>query len=384
MASLLLAVIYAAFISLGLPDSLLGSAWPVLRAELGAPLSYAGMVSMIIAGGTIVSSLLSDRLTRRFGAGLVTAVSVALTAAALAGFSLAPSFAVLCLWAVPYGLGAGAVDAALNNYVALHFAARHMSWLHCFWGIGASVSPYIMGFCLSGAAGWRGGYRAVSLLQLGLTIVLFAALPLWRGKGGAPEEDAPARAVGLAEALKIRGVPYVLLAFLSYCALESTTGLWASSYLVGWRGVDAETAARFGALFYLGITGGRFLNGFLAERAGDRRLIRGGALVMLLGILLVGLPLPPAAALAGLVVIGLGCAPVYPSIIHATPDNFGRENSQAIVGIQMASAYTGTTFLPPLFGLLAERTGVGLYPAFLAVFALLLLAMTERLNRAVG
>ncbi|MDD3409519.1 MAG: MFS transporter [Eubacteriales bacterium] len=381
MFSLLLAIIYVAFISLGLPDSLLGSAWPAMRVQFGAPVSFAGVISMIIAGGTIVSSLMSDRMTRKLGAGLVTAVSVGMTAVALLGFSLSGSLWMLCLWAIPYGLGAGAVDAALNNYVALHYAARHMSWLHCFWGVGASISPYIMSACLSGGAGWQSGYRTVFYIQIVLTAALFLSLSLWKNRKSG-EEQEEAAAIGLKGALGIPGVPYMLVAFLCYCAMEATTGLWASTYLVEARHVSAETAARFASLFYLGITFGRFVNGFVADRMGDKRLIRLGTVVILLGTVLIMLPVQTEKlALAGLMMIGLGCAPIYPSIIHATPNNFGKENSQAIVGIQMASAYTGSTFLPPLFGVLASQVSVGLYPFFLALFAALLLLMTEKLNR---
>lgn len=384
MYSLLLAVIYVAFISLGLPDSLLGSAWPVMSRQLGAPLSYAGVVTMVIAGGTIVSSLMSDRLTRKLGAGLVTAVSVLLTAAALFGFSISGSMLAICLWAVPYGLGAGAVDAALNNYVALHYASRHMSWLHCFWGVGAAVSPFIMSACLAGGWGWSGGYRSVAGIQIVLAAILFLSLPLWKKRSASAENgEAPPAALSLPQALKIKGVPFVLLAFFGYCALETTAGLWASSYLVRYRGIGAETAARFASLFYLGITFGRFLCGFIAEKAGDRRLVRFGILTILAGTVLVGFPAradPPA--LLGLVVIGFGCAPVYPSLIHATPSNFGKENSQSIIGIQMASAYIGSTFMPPLFGLIAQRIGMGAYPFYLMVFAVLMLLMSERLAGA--
>ena len=245
MASLLLAIIYISFISLGLPDSLLGSAWPVMQVEFGTSLSTAGIISLIITAGTIVSSLLSDRLMRKLGAGIVNAASCALTALALLGFSVSNSVALLCLFAIPYGLGAGAIDAALNNYVALHFAARHMSWLHCFWGLGASISPYIMTYCLASQHGWQMGYRSVSIIQLALTACLFLSLPLWRkvaSKGDA-EEESTAEPLGLIGSLKIRGVPHVLIAFFAYCALEATAGLWASSYFVEFRGVDPETAA---------------------------------------------------------------------------------------------------------------------------------------------
>ena len=382
MVSLLLAIIYVAFISLGLPDSLLGSAWPVMVGEFQALLSYAGIVSMIIAGGTIVSSLLSDKLTRRFGAGLVTAVSVMMTALALFGFSQADRFWMLCFLAVPYGLGAGAVDAALNNYVALHYASRHMSWLHCFWGVGATLGPYIMGWAIGAGHGWQTGYGTVSGIQIVLTAALFLSLPLWKKRTGEAEGETEEAPLGLLGALKIRGVKAILLAFFGYCGFESTAGLWASSYLVEFRGVDVETAATFASMFFLGITIGRFLCGFVADKFGDKTMIRFGASVMILGVALVVLPLPTATlALIGLVVAGLGAAPVYPSIIHSTPTNFGKENSHAIIGIQMASAYCGSTLCPPIFGLIAQHIHIAWYPVYMALLAVLLLTMTELVNK---
>lgn len=381
--SLLLAIIYIAFISLGLPDSLLGSAWPLMVGELEVPLSYAGIITMTISAGTIVSSLLSDKLTRRLGAGLVTAISVSVTAGALLGFSLTNSFWLLCVLAVPYGLGAGAVDAALNNYVALHYASRHMSWLHCFWGVGATVGPYIMGWAISADHGWRSGYGIVSAIQIVLAVCLFLTLPLWRkaNSGSADEENYEAP-IGLGGALKIKGVKAILIAFFGYCAFESTAGLWASSYLVEYRRVDAETAAFFASLFYLGITAGRFLSGFVADRFGDKNMIRIGVGLMCCGVVLVALPVKVVGtALAGLVVLGVGAAPVYPSVIHSTPTHFGKENSHAIVGIQMASAYCGSTFMPPLFGLIAQHINIVFYPYFMAIFVLLLAVMTERVNK---
>ncbi len=384
MVSLLLAIIYVSFISLGLPDSLLGAAWPIMREELGVSLSYAGIISMVISLGTIASSLMSDRLTRRLGAGLVTAVSVGTTAVALLGFSFSNSFFALCLWAIPYGLGAGAVDAALNNYVALHYSSRHMSWLHAFWGVGVSVSPYIMSLCLTKNFGWHMGYRSVSIIQIVLTAVLFFSLPLWKKKADSREESEAAE-VTLGKALRVKGVPQVLVAFLAFCAFESTAGLWASSYMVEFRGVDPLVASRFAALFYLGITFGRFLSGFVADRIGDKNMIRIGACVMLAGAFMIMLPLEAdVLALAGLLVIGFGSAPVYPCIIHSTPTNFGRENSQALVGIQMASAYCGSTFMPPLFGFLAEKISVAVYPFYLAAFICAMLIMTEIMNKKVA
>ena len=382
MYSILIMIIYLAFISLGLPDSLLGSAWPSMYGQLGVPISYAGITTMIIASGTVVSSLLSDRLTRRLGAGLVTLISVLMTAVALFGFSISASFIMLCVWAVPYGLGAGAVDAALNNYVALHYASRHMSWLHSFWGVGAAISPYIMGYSLTRGLGWNNGYRLVFIIQIVLTAILFLSLPLWKKKGDKDTASTNhSRALRLSEIIKIPGVKLVLITFFSYCALEATAGLWASSYLVEFRGVDIEMAARFASLFYLGITFGRFISGFISDKLGDRTLIRYGLIIILFGIILVGIPISSNfMSLTGLVIIGLGCAPIYPSVIHATPSNFGESNSQAIIGVQMASAYVGTTLMPPIFGFIADHINIGLYPLYLIIFLILMIIMSERLN----
>ena len=389
MYALLLAIIYVAFISLGLPDSLVGAGWPVMHADLGVPLSFAGILTMVIAIGTIVSSLLSDRLTRRFGAAMVTTVSVAMTATALLGFSMSTSFWALCLWAVPYGLGAGAVDAALNNYVALHYSSRHMNWLHSFWGVGASISPFIMSFALTRNGDWSAGYRTVGIIHVALTVVLILTLPVWRKvhpeKVPEHEDAAPAaKPLGLIGTLRLPGAAQILIAFFAYCALESTTMLWAATYLVEDRGVAPATAAAFASLYLLGVTGGRFLGGFVADRVGDRRLIRFGGLLVALGIAMIALPLTtPVVALAGLVVAGFGSAPVYPAIIHSTPTNFGRENSQSVIGIQMASAYLGVTLMPPLFGALSGWVGLGILPLYLGVLVVLMLAMSELVNRIV-
>ena len=382
MLSLLLGIIYLSFISLGLPDSLLGAAWPVIHAEIGAPLSASGFVFMIIAVGTIVSSLLSDRLTRRLGAGKVTAISVAMTCAALFGFSFSRSYAMLCLWAIPYGLGAGGVDAALNNYVALHYASRHMSWLHCMWGVGATVGPAIMGAVLAAGYSWNAGYRSIGLIQLVLTAILFLSLPLWRAADGGAAESGRGGALSLREIVSLRGVKAVMLCFFCYCAVEQTVGLWASSYLVTARGVDPVTAAKCGSLFFLGITAGRAVSGFLTFKLGDREMVRLGLGIIALGILLVLLPVGNGAALAGLILIGLGCAPVYPSLIHSTPAHFGAERSQAIIGVQMASAYTGTSLMPPLFGALAARTSIRFFPLYLLVLLVLMILSHERLVRS--
>ena len=378
MAHLLLAIIYLAFISLGLPDALLGAAWPAMYQGLGAQLSWAGIVSMIISLGTILSSLLSGRLSRRLGAGTVTALSVAMTAAALFGFSRAGSFLQLCLWAVPYGLGAGSVDAVLNNYVALHYQSRHMSWLHCFWGVGATAGPYVMGLCLTRGMGWTAGYGSIGLLQAVLTAGLFLSLPLWRGKESeAAQQEQP---LGVGRALALPGAKAALVAFLCYCALESSAGLWASSFLAIHRGLSPELAASRASLFYLGITLGRLLSGFITDRFGDTGMIRGGMVVIGLGLSLLLLPLGAGVAMAGLLLVGLGCAPIYPSLIHQTPENFGRAQSQSMMGMQMAFAYVGSSLVPPLFGILAQQVGIGFFAPFLLLFLGGMCVMVERMT----
>lgn len=369
MGALLLALIYLSFISLGLPDSLLGSAWPTLHAEIGVPMSFAGIVSTVISLGTIVSSLLSDRLIRKWGTGMITAVSTAMTAVALFGFSISDEFWMLVLWAIPYGLGAGAVDAVLNNYVALHYKPQHMSWLHCFWGVGASISPYIMSFALVRLEDWNAGYLIVSVIQIVLTAIIFLSLPLWKkGTGKTGEETAAAaKALSFREIFKISGAVPCFLLFFGYCALEMSSSLWASSYLVDARGVEPEIASAFASLFYIGITLGRGANGFLAMKFSDRALIRTGLTMIGVGVLLLLLPLPSIAALIGFVVIGLGCSPVYPCIIHMTPDLFGKERSQAMIGVQMAAAYSGFLLVPPLVGVIGDFFGIFLLPVCLLV-----------------
>lgn len=383
MIHLLLAVIYLSFISLGLPDSLLGAAWPSMYQGFGVPVSYSGVIFCIISVGTVISSLQSDRLTRRLGAGWVTAISVGMTAAALFGFSVSNSFWALCLWAIPYGLGAGSVDAALNNYVALHFASRHMSWLHCMWGIGASVGPYIMGAALTTSAGWHMGYRIISLIQIVLTAIILLSLPLWKtasAKEEAEQADTPAQALTLKQIFRIPGVKAVLITFFCYCSLEQTTSLWASSYLVLAKGIAPETAAGFASLFFIGITAGRALCGFLTLKWNDTQMVRLGVGLIALGVAAMLLPLGETVTLAGLLLIGLGCAPIYPSIIHSTPAHFGADRSQAIIGVQMASAYIGNCLMPPLFGMIANHTTISIFPYYLLVILVVMGYMHEVLE----
>lgn len=381
MTHILLAIIYAAFISLGLPDALLGAAWPSMYREIAVPVSSSGFIFMIIAGGTIVSSLQSDRLTKTFGAGKVTAFSVLLTAVALFGFSISRSYTALCLWAIPYGLGAGSVDASLNNYVALHYASRHMSWLHCMWGIGASAGPYVMGAALTGGYGWNTGYRSIAVLQFGLSAVLLVSLPLWRTRqdGQDDPKSHKAQPLSLRQVAAIPGATEIMLTFFCYCAVEQTANLWASSYLVLYHGLSAEAAAGLASLFFTGITAGRFLSGFLTLKLSDIQMIRLGQGGIAAGIFMLFLPFGKTSALFGLGLVGLGCAPVYPSIIHATPTHFGQDKSQAMIGVQMAAAYAGTCLMPPLFGLVANHITVALMPLYLAALLLVMIVMHEKM-----
>jgi MFS family major facilitator transporter len=404
-------MIYLAFVSLGLPDALLGSAWPIMYQEFAVPVSYSGTVFMIICGGTICSSLNSEKLNRRFGTGKITAISVLLTAIALFGFSISHSFLMLCLFAIPYGLGAGSVDAALNHYVALHYSSRHMSWLHCMWGLGASVGPYIMGFVLQRGEPWNRGYLIVSIIQFTLAIILFCSLSLWKknqeeltenAASTAKQEDsqqnnslqeatseespkqeslsseAPKqRALSLREVFAIPGAKESLASFYGYCALEQTVGLWAGSFMVLALGMEEKLAASYVALFYFGITFGRFLSGFFTMKWKDEQLVLGGSAIVFFGIFLLFTPWSKAMVLPALILIGLGCAPVYPSVIHSTPYNFGVEHSSALIGAQMASAYVGTLIMPPFFGVLGRSFSMKLFPYY-SMFLLLFMVFTYR------
>lgn len=380
MASFLLAIIYISFISLGLPDALLGGAWPTIHNEFGVPVSYAGIISMIICFGTIASSLMSERMTKRFGTGKVTAMSVALTAAALFGFSASNSFIMLCIIAVPYGLGAGGVDASINNYAAIHYASRHLSWLHCMWGIGASTGPYLLAVAMTKGS-WNLGYRWVAILQIILTAVLFLTLPLWKEEKSFGEISEKTKPLSIKEIFAIPGAKEVMAAFFCYCALESTAGLWASSYLVLEHGVSEETAAALATLFYTGITVGRGISGFVTYKLSDKNMIRLGQIIIAAGILLIILPFGERTAMAGIVLVGLGCAPIYPCVIHSTPAHFGVDKSQVIVGVQMACAHIGSCFMPPLFGILANNVSAALFAPYMALILVVMIVAMERLNK---
>lgn len=382
MASILIAVIYLAFVSMGIPDAILGAAWPAMQQDLNVPVSYAGIISFLITAGTVISSLMSDRLIRRLGTGKVTLLCTALVTLALLGFSCSNAFWQLCLIALPYGLGAGSIDAALNNYVALNYKSRHMSFIHFFWGLGAAGGPMLMSWCLTGGQGWNAGYRLVFFIQLAMTLALLLTLPLWKAASAGEAQEGAEADHSKAAALRAPGAKAALLAFFGYCAMESTAGMWASSFLTTARGLDVSTAAGWASLFYAGITIGRLLNGFVTDRLGDRTMVRTGQALAALGAVLLLLP-SRATAFAGLLIMGFGCAPVFPCLLHETPTNFGEERSQTMIGLQMACAYVGSALTPPVVGWLAGKLGMGLYPVLLLAAAALMTAASERMNAGV-
>ncbi|MGL5676376.1 MAG: MFS transporter [Cellulosilyticaceae bacterium] len=382
MLTLLLVIIYIAFISLGLPDAILGAGWPLMHMELGVPISYAGIETMIVAGGTIVSSFFSGKAMRRFGTGKVTTISVFLTAIGLIGSCYAPNFVWICILGIPLGIGAGAVDAALNNFVALHYEAKHMNWLHCFWGVGATAGPLIMSFYLVKEHGWRMGYGTIGMMQAVLVVCLFASLPLWKKfESSQAEGEEKAEHIKVATLLRLPGAKPALLSFFCYCAVELTTGLWVSSYLVMSKGIRIERAAQWVSMYYFGITFGRFIAGFAAMKLSNTMMIRIGQVLAAVGAFALLIFNAPMLQLAGVMLIGMGCAPIYPAMLHETPMRFGKEYSQSIMGIQMATAYIGSTLMPPLFGAIAKVAGFSLLPYFVLTLIIVMFMASERVNR---
>lgn len=403
MITLLLIVIYLAFISLGLPDSLLGSVWPLMWQDIDASFSSAGIISMVIAGSTILSSLSTGYIVDKLGTGAVTLLSCLLTAVALLGISFAPSLLWLLLLAIPLGLGAGAVDSSLNNYVAQHFEVHHMNWLHCFWGVGATLGPVIMSYNIAQTGSWRSGYVVVACIQFALVAILLIALPLWKKTSSKQDEsinkpneqaamhsseanlqEAASKQKKRTHVLSLKGFKPTLLAFLLYCGVESMVGLWGASFLVGAREFDAERAAGWVALYYGGITLGRLITGFIAMKVNNLILIRSGQVIAIVGGIALLLPQPAPLFLAGLILIGLGLAPIFPGLLHETPARFGKENSAKLMGYQMAVAYTGSTFLPPLFGVLAAKTNISLLPIIVLILLVLMLLSAELVNRVLA
>lgn len=392
MFSLLLFIIYLSFISLGLPDAVLGAAWPIIHEEFGVPISFSGSIYMLISCCTILSSLKSESLRLRFGTGKITAFSVLLTAVAIFGFSISPSLSVMLFFAIPYGLGAGSVDAALNHYVAVHYSGRSMNWLHCMWGIGAALGPYILGFVLQRGESWRSGYLVLSMIQAALTTVLFLSLGLWGKEEKKETIEEKKTPMSFRQILSITGAKECLVSFFLYCAIEQTLGLWSGSFMVYSLKIEAKLAASFVALFYFGITFGRFLAGILAAKWQDEALILGGCGILFLGLVLLfcsmvpsqevklfGMELRQLLVICALLLSGLGCAPIYPAIIHSTPRNFGAENTSALIGKQMAAAYIGSMSFPPFFGVLAKIFGTGLFPFFSTVLFFGMLFMYRNL-----
>ena len=379
MYTLLIAIIYLAFISLGLPDSLLGTAWPVMYQDIGASISFMGIIAMVVSICTIISSLFSNKLTKKYGTKWVTTISVFLTAFALFGFSYSNSVGMIILCAIPYGFGAGAIDAALNNYVALHYSSRHMSWLHCFWGVGTIISPFVMSYALSNS-NWQLGYRIIAFVQIGIGLILLFTIPIWKTNNSDINKDNHStKSLGIIDVLKIKGVPSLLLGFFSYCAAESTAMAWSCTYLVEAKHIDEPTAAAFASSFFIGMTVGRFLGGFIMDKLGDKKMILLGISVLAIGIMLMLIPTNSnLISLIGLIITGLGCAPIYPCIIHSTPYNFGAENSGAIIGIQMACAYLGSTLMAPLFGVIGNSLGFNLFPIYIAIFTALMFIMLKK------
>ncbi|MFS0776892.1 MFS transporter [Neobacillus sp. 3P2-tot-E-2] len=387
MATFFLVIIYLAFISLGLPDSLLGVSWSLMQLEFGAPLETAGLLFMTIAGGTIISSFVSGPVLNQFGTGIVTFVSVLMTAVALLGFHFTPSLFWLFICAIPLGLGAGAVDTGINNYVASHYKAHHMSWLHCFWGVGATMGPVIMAQFISGQHSWRSGYLAIAGLQFALVVILFFTLPLWNKVAGNSnsnptneQETMNSAVTEKQKPLQIKGVKYALISFLFYCGAEATMGLWGSSFLVNVKDLSVDTAAKWVSLYYAGITIGRFITGFITLKISNRTLIVTGQIIALVGAVLLFLPLPSAFSLVGFIMVGLGLSPIFPCMLHETPTRFGQEHSQTIMGYQMGFAYTGSTFLPPLLGFIAAHSTIGIFPFVITGFIAIMLLGSEKLN----
>ncbi|MDC7126960.1 MAG: MFS transporter [Spirochaetales bacterium] len=388
MATLLLIIIYIAFISLGLPDALLGSAWPVMQPDLNVPYAFAGIPQIMISGGTILSALFSGLLLKKYGTGKVTAVSVSLTAIALIGFSFSPSLWWLLVFTIPMGLGAGSVDAGLNAYVANNYKPHLMSWLHCFWGIGALGGPLVMSMLLSKGFQWRLGYRSIGIFQVCLVFILIISLPLWdkvkKENEVETKEEESGDDIPFFSVLKVKGVLMALLIFLFYCGIELTMGLWGGSYLFKVKNMTPSTAAIWISIYYGGITIGRFFSGFLTFKLSNNSMIRLGISIVLLGVLFMLLPLPQGFVQAGFLLVGLGCAPIFPSMLHETPVRFGKKNAQAVMGFQMAAAYVGSTVFPPMFGFIASSHAMYLFPFFLLGYIIILIICFERLKKVVA
>ena len=383
MFSFLLFIIYLVFISLGLPDTALGSVWPSMYPDLEVPVSYASLLTIIVPIGTIISSLNSDRLTRKFGTGKVTAFSVLLSAIGLLGYSLSSEFWMLCIFAIPYGLGAGGIDSAINNYAASNYSSKHMNWLHAMWGIGATIGPLLMGYTLSNGKTWNDGYLLLSIIQGILVLFLFFTLPLWKKNSNEVNKEENGKPLTIKQTLALKGALTLLLCFFCYSAVEQTIMLWCGSYLVLHLNISEEIAASFSSLFVIGMTIGRIISGFISTKLNEKQMIRLGSILMVLGLILMILNLGTAVSFVGICLLGLGCAPIYPSIVHSIPDYFGKDKSQAIIGIQMAFAYLGIVLMPSLFGLIVEFVGIYFLSIYLFIFTVLMIVLHEILIKQI-
>ena len=382
MLYFLLVIIYASYIGVGLPNGILSAAWPTMHESLGAALSGAGTVSMLMSACTIAASVGTPFFLRRIGTKNTAALCIALTAFGLLGTSFCRSFFAVCLCAVPYGLGAGGIDVALNDFLARHYKSRYLAWMHCMWGLGASVGPYIVAYALE-TGGWTLGYRCIGLLQLAVVAMLFMSTPLWKRAGDLPAASEK-KAAGQSTRSVLRSTPgagLIIGMFFCYCALEKTASLWCGSYLVYSRGFSAEKAAAFVSLFFLGITAGRALSGFVSVLFSDKQMVRLGSGALVCGLLVLLAVQTQPAALVGFFLIGLGCSPIYPCIIHMTPALFGEEKAQTLIGIELAGAYVGSLSMPPLFGLLANAGKTSLLPAYILALTLGMIVLHELLHR---
>lgn len=385
MATFLLVIIYIAFIGLGIPDSLFGTAWPAIYTDFGLPISFGSFVTVIVSLGTIISSVISGKVIRFFGTKTVSAFSTLLTAVALIGFSLSPNLWIMCLLAVPLGIGAGAIDVALNNYVSLHYSATHMSFLHCFYGVGVSVSPYIMSLVISGNLGWRGGYKIAFILQAAITALMFFTLPIWEKVH--PEKNVDSQKentkLSFGEIIKIQGVKLMCLLFFTSCAIELTCGGYGSTFLVEYKGISADRAATVIMIYYIGETLGRFLSGVLASKIHSWKIINYGVIILGTALVLLLLPSHAYISAVAMFLIGLGNGPLFPNFNYLTPENFGNEVSQSVMGIQMASAYIGSMLSPVICGILGQKIGMVIFPVYLLMFYIIMVPSLKKVEKIV-
>lgn len=387
MMTTLLIIIFITFIGVGLPDSVLGTAWPAIYREFNLPVSLAGYISATVSACTIISSLISSKVINKFGTGVVSAVSTLMTAAALLGFAFTDNAVFFFLLAIPLGLGAGSIDTALNNFVALHYSASKMNFLHCFYGIGVAASPYVMSLALGADDNWRKGYIIIGFIQFVIALIAVLSLPLWKKAKKKDESDnpTPPKTLTLSQLFKMPAVRMSCFAFFSYCAMELCAGSWSSTYFVNIKGLSSDKAAQIAMLFYIGLASGRFLSGIVAQKIGRWRIIRIATLILFGAIIMFILPLPVPVAAFALFFIGLGCGPVFPNLTHLTPENFGADISQSVIGVQQASSYTGIMLMPWLFGILAQTISSALFPFYLlflfAIFASTLLLLQKAVTK---